>query len=172
MKKTTNLKKHIVTRLPILMIAFFTILPIYNMAQSLSQQVICSGGGTLTNGTYYLDFSIGQTVDESFSEQGILLTQGFQQGILNLTGIRKKIPDASALLSYPNPISNYLVLENNTKEPDYLLLLTDIRGRIIEKHQVNSKLFSLNTEYLKPGLYLITFYFKEYQPVVRKIVKQ
>ncbi len=170
--KTTKLKKKRVMKLSLIMFAIFTILPLYNVAQSLSQQVICSAGGTLTNGTYYLDFSIGQTVDESFSEQGILLTQGFQQGTLNLTGISKKILDASALLTYPNPATSYLILKNNTKEPEYQLILTDIRGRVIEKQQVNSRQFSLNTDYLNPGFYLITFYFKEYQPVVRKIIKQ
>ncbi|MCF6356799.1 MAG: hypothetical protein L3J54_03245 [Draconibacterium sp.] len=52
------------------------------MAQQLSPEVVCSGGGSVFGNSVYLDYSIGQIADELLTNSGLTLTQGFLQGVV------------------------------------------------------------------------------------------
>lgn len=62
----------------------FALLSSYGLqvdAQSLSPQVIASGGNSLSGGGYTLDFTIGETIITTLSTGNSILTQGFHQPI-------------------------------------------------------------------------------------------
>ena len=48
-------------------------------AQTLSKDVISSGGDFLSNNSYSISSTIGESVVETFNNNGYFLTQGFQQ---------------------------------------------------------------------------------------------
>jgi len=49
----------------------------YAIAQELNPSVISTGGETFIASGYSLDFVIGEIVTESYTEQSVMLTQGF-----------------------------------------------------------------------------------------------
>jgi len=172
MKKKNKRKKLRARLLAIVITGLLTTFTIYGSAQTLTPQAVCTAGGTLSAGSVYLDFTIGQVIDESLSAGNILLTQGFQQGILNFTAIGKTPLNASELSAYPNPVTGRLMLKNNSQETNYEFILSSMQGKILLKQKVTAPLFTVNTGNLNPGLYLLSVYFNDYQPVVYKIIKQ
>ena len=74
-------------------------------AQMLTPQVIASTGGYSSNGTNSLSYTVGEmTMVQTFTANGNILTQGFQQpndevlGILDVTQ-----DDFGSFVVYPNP---------------------------------------------------------------------
>ncbi len=75
----------------------------YAIAQELNPSVISSGGETFNASGYSLDFVIGEIVTESYTEHGVMLTQGFLQGkeeglsineqTINADDINKRVAD-------------------------------------------------------------------------------
>lgn len=63
-------------------LAILAVLPLHNtriIAQSLTPQVVASGGGSFTAGGYTLDFTIGEPTVTTLIAGSSILTQGFQQ---------------------------------------------------------------------------------------------
>jgi len=54
---------------------------------------------------------------------------------------------------YPNPVDNYLKIDVN--EGNYLVLIFDLSGSIIENFHFNGSHYLLNTAFLKSGVYLL-----------------
>ena len=76
-----------------IMMVFFQFLFIigiadYAIAQELNPIVISTAGESFTVSGYSLDFTIGEIVTETYSEQGFMLTQGFLQGKEGETAIK------------------------------------------------------------------------------------
>ena len=53
-------------------------------AQSIERHVVASGGNTISNGTVTLDFTVGELAVTTITDGTTTLTQGFQQGGINL----------------------------------------------------------------------------------------
>jgi hypothetical protein len=74
-------------------------------AQSLTPTVISSTGGFSSNANGSLSYTVGEmTMVQTFSANGNILTQGFQQPNDNITGlIDLTHDDYGSLVVYPNP---------------------------------------------------------------------
>lgn len=74
-------------------------------AQSLSPTVISSTGGFSSNANGSLSYTVGEmTMVQTFSANGNILTQGFQQPNENVTGLIDMTKDEfGSLVVYPNP---------------------------------------------------------------------
>src|SRR5437899_12474793 len=74
-------------------------------AQSLSPTVIASTGGFSSNANGSLSYTVGEmTMVQTFSANGNILTQGFQQPNENVTGLLDITKDDfGSFVVYPNP---------------------------------------------------------------------
>jgi Secretion system C-terminal sorting domain len=141
---------------------FYGVIPLH--AQSLSPQVINTGGLPSMSGTVSLDYSIGEqaSITQYNASSNVKLTAGFLQTFTTLvTGL---IPSPSqeevALQLFPNPASDYTTVKGAVSKPGYLeFQLIDLQGRVLESVSPTyyqnrvEKEFSISS--LGAGLYLI-----------------
>ena len=133
------------------------------IAQTLSPVVISSSGGFSANGTAMLSGTVGEmTMVETFSNAGVILTQGFQQP--DDFGVSAEdIEVLNDLFSLgPNPTHGSVNLIFNSNAALMLRVnVIDMRGRIIynnevEKHADNN-FIQLNFSALACGDYVLEF---------------
>lgn len=81
------------------------VLPFFIQAQMLTPTVIASTGGFSTNANGSLSYTVGEmTMVQTFSANGNILTQGFQQPNDNITGLMDLTNDEfGSFVLYPNP---------------------------------------------------------------------
>ena len=170
--KTKDIKKRFLQFLFSLITGFLILIPFNNMAQQLSPEVVCSGGGSVYENSVYLDFSIGQIADELLTSSGLILTQGFLQGGVINTAIDEALRNEPDLKVYPVPAENRFFIENNTTETNYTFIMRDIQGRVVRTGQPQNRISQVDVSVLNSGLYFLTLYLKEQQPVTKKIIKQ
>src|SRR5882757_1716137 len=79
--------------------------PFIMNAQMLTPTVIASTGGFSSSGTNSLSYTVGEmTMVQTFSANGNILTQGFQQPNDNVTGLIDLTQDEfGSFVVYPNP---------------------------------------------------------------------
>lgn len=176
MKKNQMIKNNL--RSPLRIILYVTLfwlisgLPFISVSQQISQAVICSGGESLSNSTYSLEFTIGEISTEYLSNTNYILTQGFLQGTLSGIGLNEKIIDDANIQVFPNPATNYVRLNSSAGENPDWIELRDIRGSVILRIPFNTNPLQLDVSQLHSGLYTITFQFEKYQPIIKKIIKK
>jgi hypothetical protein len=109
--------------------------------QSLTPFVTASAGDFFTNApaNASLSFTVGEmTMTETFSANGYILTQGFQQPFMPLTGIDDQ-DYAFEFVVFPNPASTNLNFRYTLQYPGQVKMhWTDMRGvevlRTYEEH--------------------------------------
>ena len=170
--KTKNIKKRFLQILFSLITGFLLLIPLNNMAQQLSPEVVCSGGGSFYKNSVYLDFSIGQIADELLTSSGTLLTQGFLQGGVVGTAVSENLINETNLRVYPVPAITRFFIENNTIETTCTFIMRDMQGRVVRTGNANKRISQVDVTSLNSGLYFLTLYLKEQQPVTKKIIKQ
>lgn len=124
--------------------------------QSVSMYLIGTAGDSYKNSTYQLDWSLGEILTETYTGTQYSLTQGLHQGNYTITSIID-IPQSNfTIIVYPNPASNYLVIDiKNGKPEDIIYSFTDINGRLIQSGHLKSQQKELNIQQYSPGIYFI-----------------
>ena len=132
-------------------------------AQSLTPQVIASTGGFSSNANGSLSYTVGEmTMVQTFSANGNILTQGFQQptndtivGLLDITQ-----DDFGSFVLYPNPAHDNLTLEfTGNQQGNPVVNIYDVVGKkIITERFVStegSNKLNINTAALNKGIYIL-----------------
>lgn len=93
--------------------------------------VVASGGDQMTSGSLSLSWTLGETMTETTTAAGIIVSQGFQQEGLNPTGTHDtRLPFEVAV--FPNPTSNAVHVTAETTQPIAAeLVATD--GRVLQQ---------------------------------------
>jgi hypothetical protein len=137
-------------------------------AQSLTPQVIASTGGYSSNANGSLSYTVGEmTMVQTFSANGNILTQGFQQpndsipvGILDVTK-----DDFGAFIMYPNPAIDYTWFAFQMPEAGKVTIsLYDMLGQkvsdVYSANYSNGKVTGqTNTQTLSAAMYFMTLTF-------------
>ena len=102
-------------------------------AQRLTPTVVASGGGSETNSSYSLAYTVGETYIITLKSQNYVLTQGFHQ-----TQYQLSVPiPISPLTASPNPVTsrnNYklrLTFYINEEVNAYTVTICNLSGRIV-----------------------------------------
>ncbi len=117
-------------------------------------------------------FLVRFMVKESFSEDHITLAQGFMNGKKVETAVTKAAPtqvkDAvfADLRIYPNPASDYLIVESATKAN---IKMIDMNGRVIFSNVALTDKAEINVADLAAGMYFIKIE-NEKSTIVEKVV--
>lgn len=136
--------------------------PMLVFAQSLQRQVIGSAGTTLTNGTYSVSFTLGETMVSSYANNNFLLTEGFHQGeqhvILNIDD-----QEQMNVSVYPNPFVEELLLDlKGSSVDDYNFFMFDgIGSRVNPNMEFEKDKVRIGLDGHSTGVYYIRVSNKE-----------
>jgi len=104
---------------------------IFSYSQSLSNEVIGASGNHSASANYDLSWTSGEPVITTATGTNHILTQGFHQPEINLSGLPDQ-PDEAALQVYPVPTEGWINISfNGLPRGEYTLTLHDIEGRAL-----------------------------------------
>ena len=137
-------------------------------AQMLTPTVISSTGGFATNGGTSLSYTVGEmTMVQTFTANGNILTQGFQQPTDKVTGLLDLTQDAfGSFVIYPNPaVDNFWFGLRLPEAGKVTIAMFDVLGQkvadVYESNYDNGKVVQqTNVSNYAAGFYLLTMTFK------------
>jgi len=134
-------------------------------AQSISKQVIGSGGVAISNGTHALNFTIGESI-VGLIESDVAIHQGFWAAISEEITLSIENPSVftEQVSVFPNPASNFIKISYKDKNAsDFNTSLYDITGKQIHNIQKNTFNTEANIDIsqLSDGMYLLMLTEKE-----------
>ena len=136
-------------KLPLILLC----LPMIGFGQILSPSVVSSSGASYSNGGVIMDYTLGEIVIETFSNNANILTQGFHQGIIKIVLSVSDIDIKTKI--YPNPTTNFIIIELE-KNVNADILVYDINGKIVIKDKLNDEQQKqLDFSFLNQGNYLL-----------------
>lgn len=125
-------------------------------------QVISSAGASQTKSDISVSWTIGELATTTLKSGDYILTQGFHQGNLYVTGIDDteghQPLDVSA---FPNPTNNTFNLmigsqiETNNRTN---IEIVDVTGRVVYSKNVaigQNEKFTIDVNHFKPGVYIV-----------------
>ena len=138
-------------RVLIVFVSFFILNNL--LAQSNDLKVISTSGSSFTYENYRVEYTLGELAIDNIGN-GIILTQGFHQGMLAIQTEIKEIDFKINL--FPNPAHTHFKVEfNSPKTVD--IIFTDIKGKIILREKiVNQTSKSYDVSNLAQGIYTFT----------------
>jgi len=149
-------------------------------SQEVAMQVLASAGGYFENtgAGLSLTWTVGEPAYTTLTSQGIILTQGFQQGNLLGNKVDELVASVSGIRIYPNPVSgevNIAVALASTKG-QATFEIYDITGRMVKGMVVavsGQEPYKLDVSNLPSGIYLLKVTIeKPYTTRVVKLVKK
>ena len=128
-------------------------LPMIGFGQVTTPSVVSSSGDSYSNGGVIMEYTLGEIVIETFSNTANILTQGFHQGDLKVNTLLVDI--AIKLKIYPNPTTNFLIVESE-ENVNADILVYDINGKLVIKDKlINEQQKQLDFSFLRQGNYLL-----------------
>ena len=121
-----------------------------------AQTVISSAGKTTINGNYNVSWTVGETVINTLSAGGTILTQGFHQPLLIEilpTGIEKEL--LLDMIAYPNPAFDKVLFKGGDPSGIYHVRVVDKLGRILLQKTLSASDLEILVEGYNNGTYLI-----------------
>ena len=104
--------------------------------QSITPEVGATSGAHYQNGTSQLSWTLGEIAIETYSSTGIMITQGFHQPEITVTGIEEANPLQMEISVYPNPTSSFLNISAEGKHEQLSAMLYDMHGKLIMRSQL------------------------------------
>lgn len=152
---------------------FFTLvcalLTASSWAQSATQEIIASDGGTARSKTMVLDWTLGEPVTESAFLKDQIFTQGFHQPVLEVTDIQtspehsissRSLPQTEITLS-PNPVNSILTLDITIPlEWDADMVIMNNAGQVVSANKIpaHSRTTHLDVSEFPQGIYMLRIY--------------
>ena len=126
-------------------------------AQSIEPAVVASSGTHFSNGTTQVSWTIGEPVIATYDNGSNILTQGFHQTLLTVTGIRETEALLEGVTVYPNPADYLLNVKFEVNQSNVSAMLFDAAGRMITSEQIESGTtqHQLDLTGLSNGTYLL-----------------
>ena len=144
----------------------------YAIAQELNPSVISTGGETFIASGCSLDFVIGEIVTESYTEQGVMLTQGFLQGTGEELAINEQTIGADDIDVYPNPSDDMVYIMCKAIDKPIRIEIINMQGSMVLSVQFSNNPMAVSLKQLNPGLYMMRLLFSEHNFISKKIIKK
>lgn len=175
-------------RLSFVLIALGLASVAYAQKGSTPLWTVAASGGTAKEGDIELSWTVGQPVTESVTKNGLMLTQGFQQGTItfveqaeneeNKTGINElQYTEAAKRLDvslFPNPTKsafNVMLASTETNEAVRTIIeIVDVGGRLVRSEVamiIPGQPYTISVEPLQPGMYMVLLRSAEKSRVVK-----
>jgi len=130
-------------------------------AQNVAPEVFASSGASGFTDNASIAFTIGEPLVETLSSNNTVVTQGFHQTNIIITGLRENLAFVGELQLnvYPNPTSERVSIElsSNSQLKDFNLIMYDLFGKqhIVEKLRPNL-VMDIDVSTLRSGIHMIT----------------
>jgi hypothetical protein len=127
-------------------------------AQTLTTEVVSSSGGTVSNATTVLDWTVGELAVTTLENNSQLITQGFHQLSVELTSTRELPREVGQIEVFPNPTADQLQATLEFVQPRLVdMRLLDINGRVVWTKQMRGSRLqsSQDVSHLPAGTYLL-----------------
>ncbi len=135
----------------------FAVLLFISIASGTYAQELISTAGDIFSGTsLQIEWSLGETMIDSYGDGRILLTQGFHQPEL----IPVDKPDTLVKI-YPNPfdLSFFIYLDETESESNHFsIVLFDMGGRIVFAQDISMGLNEIQSEDIPDGIYFLKLF--------------
>jgi len=128
-----------------------------NLFPAFGQEIITTAGDLFSTSTHTLSWTIGEPIAESYENQSVLFSQGFQQSAQNYVGITE-ILDSLSFTIYPNPFSNSIKLCSDRDYNQVFLILFDATmGKVMQANYHFSAQIPiiLETNSISNGIYFL-----------------
>jgi hypothetical protein len=137
-------------------IAFAVLLFFPIPSGTYAQQLICTAGDVFSGTTLQIEWSLGETMIESYDARHILLTQGFHQP----EATRTEKPDTLVKI-YPNPcdLEFFIDLDETESESElFSIILFDTAGRIVLAKDISTGTNEISSEDIPDGIYFLKLF--------------
>jgi len=135
-----------------------TLFSMQTMAQFNAQELVSADGGSFIQPQAKMDWSIGETITETFKSHNLYLSQGFLQGAsISLNNTQEISSYKNSIQVFPNPFSQQINLQIYTLgalDKAKMIVLNQL-GQIV---QTSSNLLSENNillPHLPNGIYVM-----------------
>lgn len=140
-----------------LLLLFICLFKVIMFSQTITQEVISSGGGFHKQVNASLQFNIGEVLVEDFQNTNCHLQLGFEQGFYGLVGINEDVLLDTGLSIFPNPTNGLIFIQSENNNDLQQIQLCDITGKILLR-QNSSKNSTLDISSFANGVYHLNFY--------------
>ncbi len=119
-----------------------------------SQQVLSTSGTTFQNQSCTVSFTMGETIIGNLQNSTCLVSQGFQQSLMDATSITEKSLMNEVIL-FPNPVSGILNITGIICGYPVSITIRDIHGNIVFSTSVFNE-SSVDLSGLTKGFYVVS----------------
>jgi len=118
-----------------------------------NQEVLSTAGENLSTTDAQLQYTIGEPIILTESQESVTLTQGFHQSNLIVTSI-SELPNFDISV-FPNPVVDLLTIANKEGIEGVQLLLTDVNGKELETRKILNQNTQINFSSFSTGVYFL-----------------
>lgn len=133
----------------------FTFIGLNGFSQIVSSDIVPASGNTFVQPTLTMDWTLGDLSIETYKNNNITLTQGFQQGNLLITKIEDNISISNSIKVYPNPAKSIVNIEITDFSNIIYYELFSPDGKQILNGSINSALETIDLSAFANGLYFL-----------------
>ncbi len=156
----------------------FQLIALFLLGISLNiqaQEAIPASGGTVSNSTGSVSYSIGQMVYTTSKTTEGSVSEGVQQPyeILIVTGINDFPGIQLTCTAYPNPVTDYLYLnieDHNYKHLSYQLF--NMHGNLLDRKKITGNKATVTMATYTPGTYFLKIMQEQLPVKTFKIIKR
>ncbi len=148
------------------LILFF--ISIFSITYSFAQSTMSATADYAETSTIEIEWTIGEPFVETVSDGSNILTQGVHQSKLTNSGVGINEKENSLVNLYPNPATEYIIVDIPSNVSDKTIIITDILGKTVLI--TNETLISVSA--LTNGVYFVTLERKDKEKQIISFVKR
>lgn len=136
----------------------FLVILIFTMASSYAQEAVLAAGGDGTGSGGSTSFSVGQIISATSTGATGEMANGVQQPyeISVISGLEQFIELELMLTTYPNPVTDLLILKVESMEwPDLEYQMYNSEGKILFSDRLSNIETNIDMSPLAPGMYFL-----------------
>ena len=149
-----------------IIMVLFSLIPLVGKSQTTQNKIpknihlhssINVTGGDISSEEGSVSYSIGQVFYLSLNGKKDYVTEGIQHPlIISITPKDKKEEESFKLAAYPNPSTNYFIIEASTYDSRSLSYhLMDLNGRLLKEDRIGKSAAKVDVSNLSAAIYLL-----------------
>ena len=129
-------------------------LSVTGLIYAQSANLVGVAGDNYSNTNYQLNWSIGETLTETYQNGTNVLSQGFHQNTYSVVSVENN--SNIDLRVYPNPTTDLIMVDfNQCENASYVLIIIDLNGKVLHSKKLNGNKVLLNFATYVSGTYLL-----------------